>query len=356
MRIGLIAATPPPIGGIATWTMRMLNISENHDCEYVLIDEKMDADRNMFGDRQTRKRNIVKEFRRCKRIWQDLIVALRDESVELIHTNIPSTITSMLRESICCIITHMKHRKFLIEFHCTVPNTKAGLIWKVLLTFLITQSDGIFVLNQQSYDYLISKTKKPLFIIPNFVMNDEINESHEIKTNIEKIIYVGGVIESKGVLDIIEVAKKYNKADFVFVGNPDTKILELSRGVENVHFTGSCEHGRVRELLNDSDIFIFLSYFSGEGFSVALLEAMASGLPCIVTDWAANKDMIGEEGGAVVAVHDTDRVLEALRLLESQDVRLKASKRNICTVKENYSDTAVFTRIIAGYKTIIDRR
>ena len=355
MKIGLLAATPPPIGGIATWTLRMLKINEKHNCEYVLIDEKMDRNRNMFGDRRTRKRNIVKEIQRCNRIWGDLNKSLIDESLDLIHANIPSTVTSMLRECVSCIITHLHRRKFVIEFHCTIPNTRGGAVWNLLLRFLITRSDGIFVLNQQSYDFLKDRTQSPIFIIPNFVENTEINDHHEISNSIKKIVYVGGVIKSKGVLDIIEVAKHYKTAEFILVGNADTEVTEYARNVENVVLTGSCDHEKVMEILNSADLFIFLSYFSGEGFSVALLEAMAAGLPCIVTDWAANKDMIGETGGVVVPVKSPEKVVEALHRLESQEKRYEYSKRNIDIVKKYYSDDVVFSRVIEGYRSVIDR-
>lgn len=355
MKVGLLAATPPPIGGIATWTLRMLKINEKLNCEYVLIDEKMDVNRNMFGDRRTRKRSIIKEIRRCNRIWSDLNDSLKDESLDLVHANIPSTITSMLRECISCIITHLHQRKFVIEFHCTIPNTQGGAIWNLLLRFLITRSDGIFVLNKQSYDFLKERAKSPVFIIPNFVEKTEINDQHMISNTINKIVYVGGVIKSKGVLDIIEVAKHYKKAEFILVGNADTEVIEYAKNVENVTFTGSCDHEKVKEILNDADLFIFLSYFSGEGFSVALLEAMAAGLPCIVTDWAANKDMIGETGGVVVPVKSPEKVIEALRNLESQEKRFEYSKRNIDIVKKHFSDEVVFSHIIEGYRSVIDR-
>ena len=44
------------------------------------------------------------------------------------------------------------------------------------------------------------------------------------------------------------------------------------------------------ELLNAADIFAFPSF--REGLSVALMEAMASGLPCVVSNIRGNTDLI----------------------------------------------------------------
>ena len=42
---------------------------------------------------------------------------------------------------------------------------------------------------------------------------------------------------------------------------------------------------------------------------------------CIATDWAANKDMIGTEGGTVVAVKDVATAEKALNAMMSAETR-----------------------------------
>lgn len=53
----------------------------------------------------------------------------------------------------------------------------------------------------------------------------------------------------------------------------------------------------IRELCAAADIFAFPSF--REGLSVALMEAMASGLPCVVSRIRGNVDLIDENGGAL---------------------------------------------------------
>ena len=66
------------------------------------------------------------------------------------------------------------------------------------------------------------------------------------------------------------------------MGNKEAelKVLANKNGIaENVHFLGYRKD--VKELMNASDIFVMPSF--REGLSRSIMEAMASGLPCLVS-------------------------------------------------------------------------
>jgi glycosyltransferase involved in cell wall biosynthesis len=58
------------------------------------------------------------------------------------------------------------------------------------------------------------------------------------------------------------------------------------------------------------DVFVLPSEI--EGFSLALLEAMARGLPCIATDAGGNREALGDGAGIVVPSRDPDALAKAL--------------------------------------------
>ena len=68
---------------------------------------------------------------------------------------------------------------------------------------------------------------------------------------------------------------------------------------------------------------------------------MAAGLPCIVTDWSANADMIESEGGIVVPQEDVQALIDALKQLDNADMRKKASDFNINKAKTAYIEDTV---------------
>ena len=65
-KIVMLAPTPPPMGGMATWTLRVLAGKLKNNWESVLVEERIIGKRDMFGN-QT-KRELRMEIKRCFRI------------------------------------------------------------------------------------------------------------------------------------------------------------------------------------------------------------------------------------------------------------------------------------------------
>jgi glycosyltransferase involved in cell wall biosynthesis len=75
---------------------------------------------------------------------------------------------------------------------------------------------------------------------------------------------------------------------------------------ERVHFLG--ERNDVPSLLRQMDLFIYSS--EHDTFGIAVLEAMASGLPVIVNDWEVMKEVSGN--GKYATLYETDNVEDCL--------------------------------------------
>lgn len=139
--------------------------------------------------------------------------------------------------------------------------------------------------------------------------------------------------EQKGhrfLLDALpEVVKKFPDFRVLFIGDGElrdvlhaqTMALRLDK---NVRFLGS--RGDVPALLAASDLFILPSLW--EGLPMALIEAMASGLPVIATRVSGtNQVMRHGETGLLVAPGDSVELRDAmLELLSSPDLALEMGK------------------------------
>ena len=350
-KVILLAPTPPPIGGIAAWTVRMMNAMLPNNWQVEVVDEKIIGKREFFGDKT--KHDIKSEIKRCHGIWSGLRKALRDKDARVVHACIAANTMPILREYISACITKIRGRKFVIHFRCTIPNIVGGKLNVIALKMLCNKADCVMLLNKQSEDYIKEITKTKTVVIPNFVDVQEVVNSHEIREKVQRVLYVGGVIESKGCLDIIEVAKSFPDIEFKLIGNPENNCVEKARSIPNVILAGVMDHRAVKQEMLEADVFIFLSYFRGEGFSNSLVEAMASGLPCIVSDWAANKDMIEDKGGIVVPIHGVDEAIKAIKEMEQYNVRKEQSNFNISKVKREYSEVQVQRAYVECYESLM---
>ena len=95
------------------------------------------------------------------------------------------------------------------------------------------------------------------------------------------------------------------------------------------------------ELCKSSDIFVFPSF--REGLPVALMEAMASGLPCVASKIRGNTDLIDEgKGGFLFTLDDSDDLTKKLSTIIN-DVKLAKyfGNNNIAKIK-NFENNVIF--------------
>jgi glycosyltransferase involved in cell wall biosynthesis len=102
-----------------------------------------------------------------------------------------------------------------------------------------------------------------------------------------------------------------------------------------VHLAG--ESAQPEHWLNAFDVFILPSL--SEGMSNTLLEAMATALPCVVTDVGANPDLIDDgESGYLVPVRDVNAITDRVsRLAVDPQLRFRMGQRGRMKVTKEFS-------------------
>jgi glycosyltransferase involved in cell wall biosynthesis len=112
-------------------------------------------------------------------------------------------------------------------------------------------------------------------------------------------------------------------------------MAEEHRIAEQVHFLGL--RNDIPEILSAMDLFVMASH--EEGFSNALIEAMAAGLPIVATDVGGNREALDEGSiGILVPPKDPDALAGALsRMIADRDMRDRMAIRAKKHVTERYS-------------------
>ena len=143
-------------------------------------------------------------------------------------------------------------------------------------------------------------------------------------------ITVATLKEQKGHRYLIEAASlvigRFPDLHLAFVGDgalrEDLRAQARSLGIAgHVHFLGS--RGDVPDLLATSDYFILPSLW--EGLPMALVEAMASGLPVVATAVSGTSEVVASESaGILVPPGDAAALARAIAVLLSEPGRARA--------------------------------
>ena len=155
--------------------------------------------------------------------------------------------------------------------------------------------------------------------------------------NGEKIVlYVGRVSKEKEIDTFIEVANRMkNRKDvkFVIVGDGPYR-KEAEKKAENVIFTGYLEKETLSTVYASSDIFLFPS--TTETFGNVILEALASGLPVLISDKGASKEnVIDNITGFVIEGNKIEKYVEIMeKLLANNDYYLGIRENALNYVKD----------------------
>lgn len=122
---------------------------------------------------------------------------------------------------------------------------------------------------------------------------------------------------------------------------------------DRVQFVGRLDRPGVRREMHDADAFVLSSRV--ETFGVALIEAMATGLPVVATRSGGPEDVVYSDVGYLVAPDDPLVLADAMGELFAQRERWRQRGPGIRSyVDEQYSERAVTDLIIETYQQVID--
>lgn len=201
--------------------------------------------------------------------------------------------------------------------------------------------------------FVINKNK--VVTIYNGVKNHEVSRDYIQKNNL-KIIMAAQFSKQKGWENLVQTVsnlklRKMNVEVYALGDGPEKeKMIDMVREFDvedRFIFKGLVKD--VMPYLLDADIFILTSY--REGMSVAILEAMMSGLPIISSDVGGIREQIrdGKEG-YIVQAGDIEGYTEAVIKLDDHRNRSKFGISAMHRAKKYFSQKSM----VDGYFKILE--
>jgi glycosyltransferase involved in cell wall biosynthesis len=174
-----------------------------------------------------------------------------------------------------------------------------------------------------------------------------------------RILFVGILRESKGLLVLVEACGMLAARGVAFqlniMGAPDSdefisslraRVAELN--IDNqVHFLGVLTGDEKFAVYRASDVHCMPTFYECEAFPLALIEAMACGLPVTATRWRGIPSMVDEgETGFLVEPHDVAAVADRLeRLANDPQLRERMSVAARNKFLRNYTASSFARRM-----------
>mgnify|MGYP002762659898 CR=1 FL=1 len=242
--------------------------------------------------------------------------------------------------------------RFVVSFHGSDALTTQGLRAR-LVPYILEQADVVTAVSQA-----LSETVQETFpggytpvLVPNgidyeFWSAPGAGPVHQPQAA-PLLVSVGALKHVKGhdmLIDAFSViSRQYPDSHLVLIGDGplrtsyEEKIAKMNLA-DRITVTGWLQPEEVRAWLRESDLFVFPS--RSEGFGIALVEAMAVGVPVIASNAGGIPEVVGDLDDALVNPVNSTELLKAITaLLENrkaqESLRVQVQKRasNYCFSK-----------------------
>jgi glycosyltransferase involved in cell wall biosynthesis len=245
-----------------------------------------------------------------------------------------------------------------------VPLMAKSLVGRLELRWLRKWAYRVMILNEGMREEAMAEGFAPdqLYWMPNPVdianfapygdrEKTELRRKFGITPAAAAVLYCGRLAAGKGLPELIDafalVAHQVPEALLVIVGDGPLRrqlaiqASQLHLKDNKVRFVGQVSPTEVCDWLNVADVFTLVSF--SEGFPCALAEAMSTGLPCVVSDIPANRQLIDDgKQGFLTPANDKEAISIAIvKLLKNVTLRSRMGEAARQRIVDNYSSDKV---------------
>lgn len=284
--------------------------------------------------------------------YKQLIDFVKKENIDYIHCNTPVGGLLGRLAGKKCKVKKVIYQAHGFHFYKGAP-LKNWLIYYPIERWLAHYTDALITINKEDYEraqgFRLRNNGKVYYVpgvgidlsqyeLPENTREIKRNELGLKETEVA-LISMGDLIDRKNYPVAIEAVAKANNPSLQYFicgkGPEEEKLKKMAEDLgvkEQIHFLGY--RTDIKELLKAADIFLFTS--KQEGLARSLMEAMASGLPCVASKIRGNVDLLDEgKGGYLREVTDVTGFSGCLKkLVDDELVRKQMSEYNLSSIKK----------------------
>ncbi len=164
---------------------------------------------------------------------------------------------------------------------------------------------------------IVADAAKKIVVLPN-ATNAGAYPEHRFEKDKIQMLFVGRFAFNKGINVLMEAVRQLNnegylnRLQFNIVGKgPLYEQYIREYAFPNVNFIGFADDATLAQLYLDNDLFVFPTLF--EGMPTVVLEAMAAGMPIIVSDTGATSELVNAENGYLIEKNNVRSLKSAIQ-------------------------------------------
>lgn len=323
-------------GGIARCTQQLLSyyneIEDNSDIE---LHYYYPEGKTVFGGTSLLAR-IYYGIHNYLPLILGLKKELKNKRIDTVHFSSSASI-SLFKDIITLLIARRCGCKSLIHFHFgRIPSLFQVKNWEYkLLDRVIKLATTAIVIDEASYNTLISHGYKNVELLPNPlspIVESIIESNKDVNRDARKIVFVGHVVITKGVNELVDACKDIDNIQLEMLGycSDEMKRSLYERGGEGsekwLQIVGEQSRETVLKEMLSAGVFVLPTYT--EGFPNVIIESMACGCPIVTTPVGAIPEMLdiknGDNFGLCVEPQNVPQLKSAIqRMLDDRKFALK---------------------------------
>jgi len=186
----------------------------------------------------------------------------------------------------------------------------------------------------------------------------------EILRNRKLVASICRIDPIKGLDLLVEAIARLSRDDVALVlagaGSPEHEAalrgqVQKLGLADRVLFCGHLDGSDRAALLADAELFVLPSHH--ENFGLAVVEAMADGVPVVISDQVGIEAEVRRAQAGIVTRCDAAEVADGLKkLLESQGLRREMGERGRALVEREFSWPYVAKQLVELYRSVLDGR
>jgi len=285
-------------------------------------------------------------------LFSTMFVLLHRREIDVIHVH------GILSTPIACFISNMFKKRCIVSLHHTyIPK---GRIHRTIAKIVLSLPDKILCLSNRSKAELLRIGLKDENIGTFTHWVDQTKFKPLDKGYCKKllgfedkfvVLFVGRLIEEKGVRILLTVANKltkvFDKICFVFVGLGPLaqEVIDASKDLKTIRFQGAVNDEDLQVYYNAADVVVVPS-ISEEGFGRVILESLACGTPVIASNRGGIPEVLDSSVGILIEP-TAENLANAIIRLYSNPNELKKLASN-CRVYAQKRFTEDNAKLIEG--------